>query len=137
MKSGNAVAVVVASLSLAFAGCFSVDVASSPVLGEGIEKHVVVENFGWYLFGCVPLVCGNENLNSWCPFSILCDEVRSTIAYSKLKSVACREGCEIVDFHMVDDNEVLFNTYYVTIPWIMVYKEVSLSANLAKGGVKQ
>ena len=134
-KLKHAACIAVASISLA--GCFSVEVASSPVLGEDVAKHVTVENYGWYLFGCIPLACGNEKLDSWCPFSLFCDEVRAPIAYAKLKDVARRENCEIVDFYMIDDNSVLFEAYYMTIPWIMVRKEVSISANLVKNGGAQ
>ena len=132
------VAACVAAASISFAGCFSVEVAPSTVLGEGVEKHITVENYGWYLLGCVPLVCGNEKLDSWCAFSIFCDEVRPEIAYSKMKDVARREGYEITDFHVINDNDVLqVEAYSVTIPWLVVRKEVSLSANLAKkGGLK-
>ena len=111
--------------------------ASSPILGEDVAKHVLVENYGWYLFGCVPLACGNEKQDSWCPFSLFCNEVTPEIAYGKLKHVALKEKCEIRDFHMVNDNDVLFNFFDFNIPWIIVTKEVSISANLAKkGGVK-
>ena len=126
-----------AAMALPLAGCFSVEVASSPVLGEDVAKHVTVDTYGWYLFGCVPLVCGNEKLDSWCPFSLFCDEVRPEIAYGKLKNVATAEKCDIRDFYLVNDNNVLFEAFNVTIPWILVTKEISISANLVKkGGVE-
>ena len=119
------------------AGCFSVDVASSPILDEEVVKHVTVENYGWYLFGRLPLACGNEKLDSWCAFSLFCDEVRPEIAYGKLKDVAARENCEIRDYFMINDNDVLFEVFDINIPWVIVTKEVSLSANLVKkGGVE-
>jgi len=128
----HAACIAVASVSLA--GCFSVDVASSPVLGKDVAKHVTVENYGWYLFGCVPLACGNEKLDSWCPFSLFSNEVTPEIAYGKLKNVALKEKCQISDFHLVNDNDVLFNFFDFNIPWIIVTKEVSISANLVKKG---
>ena len=132
-----AACVVFAAISLA--GCFSVEVASSPVLGDEVKRHVIVDNYGWYLFGALPLVCGNENLESWCPISIFCDEVNPQVAYGKVKCLSEREGCEIGNFHLVDDNDVMFEFYSipVPIPWIVVRKEVSLSAYLVKkGGVQ-
>ena len=123
-----------AALLLVPCGCFTVEEASSPALGSGVKKHVLVENYGWYLFGCVPIVCGNENVDSWCPFSLFSDEVEMPIAYSKLEELAEREGCKIADLHIDDDNEVLFNAYYVTIPWVVVCKDVSISANLVETG---
>ena len=129
-----AVCAVVASFSLA--GCFSVEVASSPVLGEEVESHLTVDNYGWYLFGAVPLLCGNKNIDSWCPISIFRDDVNPQVAYEKVKALSEREGCEIGNFHLVDDNEVMFEFYSipVPIPWVLVRKEVSLSAYLVKKG---
>ena len=136
MKKKKVLGIAAASaMSLMLCGCFSVKVASSPVLGEDVKSHVTVDNYGWYLFGCVPLACGNEKLDSWCAFSLFCDEVRPEIAYGKLKDVAARENCEIRDFRMVNDNDVLFDFFGYNIPWIVVTKEVKISANLAKKGV--
>lgn len=127
-------AACIAAASISLAGCFSVEMASSPVLGEDVAKHVTVETYGWYLFGGIPLACGNENLDSWCPFSLFCDEVRPEIAYGKLKDAAIKENCKIRDFHFVNDNDVLFEAFNVTFPWIIVTKEVCISANLSKKG---
>ena len=135
MKKRKVLGIAAASaMSLMLCGCFSVKVASSPVLGEDVKSHVTVENYGWYLFGFLPLACGNEKLDSWCAFSLFCDEVRPEIAYGKLKDVAARENCEIRDYFMVNDNDVLFNFFDFNIPWIIVTKEVSISANLVKKG---
>ncbi len=136
MKKKEVLGIAAASaMSLMLCGCFSVKVASSPILGDDVKSHVTVDNYGWYLFGCVPLACGNEKLDSWCAFSLFCDEVRPEIAYGKLKDVAARENCEIRDFRMVNDNDVLFDFFGYNIPWIVVTKEVRISANLAKKGV--
>ncbi len=135
MKKRKVLGIAAASaMSLLLSGCFSVKVASSPILGEDVKSHVTVDNYGWYLFGCVPLACGNEKLDSWCAFSLFRDEVRPEIAYGKLKDVATRENCEIRDFRMINDNDVLFNFFDFNIPWIIVTKEVRISANLAKKG---
>lgn len=131
----NMLKVSLAAVSLSLAGCFTVDEASSPVLGEGVVKHVTVENYGWYLFGCIPLFCGNENLDSWCPVSFFCDEVTPETVYSKLEALADRDECRIENLHVLNDNDVLFEAYYVTIPWLVVYKDVCFSANLVKKGV--
>ena len=56
----------------------------------------------------------------------------------QLTAVADREGCKIIDVHTFVDNDVLFEAYYVTLPWLVVYKNVCFSANLVKttGGVQ-
>ena len=130
MKKAKRLAALAA---LALSGCFTVDVATSPILGDGIEKHVVAENYGWYLFGCLPLACGNKDLDSWCPFSLFCDEVRPELVYEKMTDVARRESCRLRDVTVYDDNNVLFDCY-VTIPWIVVTKDIFVSATLEKIG---
>ena len=136
MKARTGILALLTS-SLLLTGCFTVNEASSPVLGGDVVKHVTSENYGWYLFGCLPLFCGNENLDSWCPFSVFCDEVTPEIVYSKLEAVAERDDCLMDDVHTLADNDVLFETYYVTLPWLVVYKNVSFSANLVKKGGDQ
>ena len=113
-------------------GCFSVDVIESPILGERSGGHVVVCNYGWTLFGCVPLVCGNENTESWCPLTFFKDEIRPEYAHRKLIDLAEARDCDVTDLNLMGDNNVLFDAWYAPIPWIVVYRETNLSANLVK-----
>ena len=122
---------VIVALGL-LTGCFSVDVAESPVLGERSAGHVYVSNWGWTLFGCVPLVCGNANFDSWCPVTFFKDEIRPDIAYDKLASLAERKDANLEGVHFLGDNCVLFDAWYAPVPWILVYKETNLSANLVR-----
>ena len=124
---------IVASLAvLVLSGCFTVNEASSPVLGEDVVKHVTVENYGWYLFGNIPLFCGNEDLDSWCPVAFFSDQVTVDGVYSKLEALADREKSKIENLRIVNDNDVLFEAYYLKVPWLVVYKNVCFSANLVK-----
>ena len=113
-------------------GCFSVDVVESPVLGERSGGHAVVCNYGWTLFGCVPLVCGNENLDSWCPLTFFRDEIRPELAHAKLIALAEGRNCDLEDLNLMGDNYVLFDAWYAPVPWILVYKETNISANLVR-----
>ena len=119
-------------LSAIVCGCFSVDVVESPVLGGRSGGHAVVCNYGWTLFGCVPLVCGNENLDSWCPLTFFRDEIRPELAHGKLIDLAASRGCDIEDLNLMGDNYVLFDAWYAPVPWVLVYKETNISANLVK-----
>ena len=113
-------------------GCFSVDVADSTVLGERSGGHAVVCNYGWTLFGCVPLVCGNENLESWCPITLFRDEITPEFAHGKLIALAEARDCDLEDLNLIGDNCVLFDAWYAPVPWILVYKETNASANLVR-----
>ena len=124
-------------LTAGLAGCFSVDVARSPVLGPEVEEHVVIGNYGWTLFGCVPLVCGNANSDSWCPLTFFQNEIRPELAYEKLIARAEEKDCDVCDLHFLGDNFVLFDAWYAPVPWVLVYKETNLSANLVRKGSEE
>ena len=133
MKFGQIILKGAACILLAeSAGCFSVDVAESPVLGERSGGHVVVCNYGWTLFGCVPLVCGNANSDSWCPLTFFKDEIRPELAHGKLVALAEERGCDLADLNLMGDNDVLFDAWYAPVPWVLVYKETNISANLIR-----
>lgn len=129
--------VVLGFLIAALTGCFSVDRVQSPLLGERSAGHVVVCNYGWTLFGCVPLICGNANEDSWCPVTFFKNEIKPELAHAKLIDLAEREKCDIEDLHLMGDNYVLFDAWYAPVPWVLVYKETNISANLIKKEVGQ
>ena len=121
------------TLSLALcAGCFSVEVAESPVLGPASAGHVVVSNYGWTLFGYVPIVCGSANAKSGCPFAFFRNDLKPEFAKAKLDAVTAERDAIATDVWYYGTNDVLFDFYYTPLPWVIVYKEVNLSANLVK-----
>ncbi len=119
------------------AGCYSVEIAESPVLGPFSAGHVTVSNYGWTLFGYVPVVCGNANADSWCPFTFFWNDLKPEQAKARLDAVAAERNATETDVWYYGTNDVLFDFYYSPIPWIIVYKEVNLSANLVKKVVEQ
>ena len=123
-----------AALALS-AGCYSVEIAESPVLGPLSAGHVTVSNYGWTLFGYVPVVCGNANADSWCPFTFFWNDLKPEQAKARLDAVAAERNATETDVWYYGTNDVLFDFYYSPIPWIIVYKEVNLSANLVKKAV--
>lgn len=133
--------------SLAFAlaltslttGCFTVDSGTSALLAPGADEHVIVRNYGWNLFGCVPLVCGNADVESFWGSTFFSDEVTLDVVHEVLARHAAAGGREIRDVVALDDRQALFVPFsisYIPIPWIVQYKEVNVSATLApKGGL--
>lgn len=118
-------------------GCYTVASVSSPVLGPDVVAHVSLNNYGWKLFGCIPLVCGNAHEDSWCGSAFFRNDLDPEIAKRKLEKLACEADAVPTDVRFYDDDDVLFNVYYAPIPWIIVYREVSLSANLVRKGGAQ
>ena len=127
--------VKLASIALSLCvGCCSVEIAESPILGDASAGHVTVSNYGWTLFGCVPLVCGNANAESWCPFTFFWNDLKPEQAKARLDAVAAERNAVETDVWYLGTNDVLFDAYYSPVPWVIVYKEVNLSANLVKKG---
>jgi len=121
----------------ALVGCYTAEVATSPVLGPEVVSHVSINNYGWRLFGCLPLVCGNANADSWSSIVFFRNDLDPQIAKAKLEKIARDAEATPTDVWFYDDDDVLFDAYYALIPWVITYKEVSLSANLVrKGGAK-
>lgn len=124
--------------TLALSGCFALESAKTPpVMGEDALEHVIVYNYGWNLFGCLPIVCGNADFDSWCPFTFFRNEVRQDLAQAKLVRLAEERGCELRDLLVFNDRDVFFDFYYAPIPWVVQYKEVNASATLVKRGGKE
>ena len=130
-----ALALVFASL---MSGCFTVDSGTSALLAPDADEHVIVRNYGWNLFGFIPLVCGNADVDSFWGSTFFSDEVTLDVAHDVLARHAAAGGREIRDVVVLDDRQALFVPFsisYIPIPWIVQYKEVNVSATLApKGG---
>lgn len=123
---------------LALSGCFVVDTAKTPpIMGEDAVEHVVAYNYGWNLFGCLPIVCGNDNLDSWCAFTFFKDEVRNDLVQAKIIKYAEDHNCDLKDLMLFHDRDVFFDFYYAPIPWVIQYKEVNCSATLVKKSGKE
>ena len=75
-------------------GCFTMATASSESFSkahrQGVNgaprEHVVVSNYGWFLFNKIPLVCGNAREGARLPFVCFRDDVASDIVQDKLTS---------------------------------------------------
>ena len=122
-------------------GCFTVDTATSALLAPDADEHVIVRNSGWYLFGCLPLVCGNPDLDSSWGSTFFSDEVTLEVAHDALVRHAANTGREVRDIMVLDDREALFSislpVVSVSIPWVVQKKEANVSATLVKKGGAQ
>lgn len=118
-------------------GCFSVEVAEiPPCAAAGGEYHVIAYNYGWDLFACIPIVCGNGNFDSWCPFVLFRDDVKTDLVLGKVEEVAKEKGLEIRDVRVWNDRDVFFDCYYAPVPWVIQHHESNVSAVLVRKGSK-
>ena len=116
----------------ALSGCFTTEVKRLPSTGE---EHVLVSNYGWNLFTCIPLLCGNalpeeERLLPWAFFR---NDVPLEKVQSALSQYAKKQGKEITNLVYRNDNKILLNIpgeIPIPIPYILCYREVQLSGVL-------
>jgi len=123
-------------------GCFTMETATTETLRNshhtGMEgkprEHVVVANYGWYLFNVIPLVCGNAREGARCAFAFFRDEVTTDIVHSRLTSYAAQKGCHLAELNLYVNDSVLFEvpgtSIPIPMPYVLCYKERLVSALL-------
>ncbi len=132
------------AMLFACAGCFSLDIADmKDVHGSTLslhehggqpKEHIVVSNYGWYLFNRFPLVCGNAKKDAFFPWAFFYNDVDETVIQNRLTGYAAEHSCDVVDINMFNNEQVLLNIYNipVPIPYICCYREMQISAILVK-----
>jgi len=113
--------------ALCLSGCYTLD--SAPVLDTSRE-HVLVQNYGWSLFNCIPIFCGNAAKDPSCPFVMFRDDVTMEKIQERFDEYAAGRSVECPVFHIDDTKFISIYSIPIPIPYIVCYKEVSLSATL-------
>ena len=114
------------------AGCFSIEKA---VVGSTGEEHVLVSNYGWYLFHFLPVACGNASQGAALPSVFFRDDVTLDKVQDRFMRHAQEEGREVLGLSCVSRESVMlelpgFGTT-LPIPYLVTYREVQLSGTLA------
>ena len=127
---------------LMLAGCYSMDVASNSALNPDparkntavATEHVVVSNYGWYLFNTIPLACGNAMPDAVLPWRFFSDQVSSKLLHDRMMSYAARRHADVRDLVFFRDEEVFFTlpglAYPLPIPYLLCFREEQFSCVL-------
>jgi len=140
--------------TLCLSGCFSID---RGLLVRTNEEHVLITNYGWSLFGLIPLACGNADENATLPFVLFrndvtmdkiqrrfmmyADDYGRRVATENAAVTASGEDLERIservkvrDLAYTTSESVLFNVpglnYPLPLPYILTYQEIQLSGVL-------
>lgn len=144
MKTGPYIAAIAAAAFAAASGCVSVDkcpaekFAGMSINGTDAKPvgHIVVSNFGYYLFDLFPLVSGNANKERWFPFRLFSDHVKLPKMQSLLADeVQKHHGLEIADLASHYDAAPCFSVSLdpkSLLGMFFCYREVQLSAVLVE-----
>ena len=111
--------------ALCLSGCMTVDRAELP---SGGGEHVFARNYGWKLFNCIPLVCGNASADATCGLVMFRNDV--TMERVQAKIAECANGREIVCPVYHNYGKVFISFLGIPVPYLLCYNEVSVSATL-------
>lgn len=130
-------------------GCYSMDIAGNPTLhssgpADGTRKpveHVLISNYGWYLFNRLPLVCGNATSGDSFPWKFFTDQVNPGVVHDRMMEYAASRNANAEELVANCDEKVFLeipgSEIPVPIPFLLCYREVQLSAVLAERGNPQ
>ena len=105
--------------------------------GEIVE-HYHIQNYGWYLFNVLPIVCGETDRNAFSRIAFFSDQVRPDIMTGifndRVRETGSRPAC--VATHSMD--LVTFAipgiSIPIVVPYVICYREVQMSGLLLKDG---
>ena len=141
---------------LLLAGCYSMDIASNAALDDSLApgkhldaaqgeatprgrqlrrtEHVVVSNYGWYLFKAIPLACGNTAPKSFFPWAFFSAQVSSDLLHDRMMSYAAAKNANVKELAFFRDEQVFFTIpgtqFPVPIPYILCFREIQFSGVL-------
>ena len=98
------------------------------------QEHVHVSNYGWYLFHCIPLACGNASTGAWTPWVIFRNDVTMDKVQDRLMRHAAERNKTPTDlsYHNYDTVfiSIPFTGVPIPIPYLVCYREIQLSGVL-------
>lgn len=126
------------------AGCYSMDISTTDTLkgsalsadeGAPIE-HVVVANYGWFLFDCLPIVCGNATPGATFPWKFFSNQVTPALLHDQLMAHAASIHADARDLIFLRDENIIFNVpgtnFPLPLPYVLTYREIQFSAVLTQ-----
>lgn len=128
-----ATACILAGVAFCHAGCFRLQRAK---IRSTDQEHVLVTNYGWYLFHFIPVACGNASFNAWTPWVAFRNDVTLDKIQSRFMNYANGEECDVTDLSYTVSDSVMLNIPGVglplPVPYLLTYREVQLSGVLSK-----
>ena len=123
-------------------GCYSLEVSDNSALrnsksangtGKPLE-HVLIANYGWFLFNCVPLVCGNASTGDSFPWKFFSDHVNPETIHDRMMEHAASKNANVEELVTSYDEKVFLQIpeVQVPIPFLLCYREVQASGVLVE-----
>lgn len=129
MKHRLPFSAALASVLLFAPGCFNMEHSR---IGDTDAEHLYVSNYGWYLFGCIPIACGNASPDPFLPSVFFRDDV--TMEKIQTRFMQCAEDLhrhDMGDLAYTDAGTILFqipgSEFPLPVPYLITYKKIMLS----------
>ena len=117
--------------ALFLAGCFSIERGQVRTTGE---EHILVSNYGWYLFNCIPLASGNTNPDPIFPWVIFRNDVTMEKVQTRFMGYVNGMKKDAKNLTYTSYDSVMFeipgSNIPVPIPYLLTYREIQLSGVL-------
>ena len=118
------------SVTICLTGCFSMDISVTP---DG-DDHIVVGNYGWYLFDTLPIACGNAAHDRYTPWVLFRNDVTMDKIQYRFMKYRAERGKDSINLNYFNKKNVLFeipgSQIPVPIPYLLTYREIQLSGVL-------
>lgn len=120
-----------ACLTLALAGCFSLETAELTKCGD---ENLLVTNYGWYLFNVLPVATGNATEGAVSPTVFFRNDVTMDKVQKRAQRYAEQKQKQLSDLTYHNHSSVMFNIpgtdFPVPIPYVLTFREIQLSGVL-------
>ena len=136
--------IIAAIFAIVLSGCSSMDVGTNSALrnSELVEgagnpmEHVLISNYGWYLFNCIPLVCGNATPDASFPWKFFSNHVDPMMLHGQLTRYAESRNADVKDLVFTRNEKVFFDIpgseFQIPVPFLLCLKEAQFSAVLVE-----
>jgi len=125
-------------------GCFTMEKADMASINKATgvrsdrggepREHLLVSNYGWYLFNRIPLACGNARKGAGFPWAFFYNDVDESKIQDRFTDYAAENDYDVEDLVMFNSEQVLLDIYSIPIPipYLCCYREMQLSGVLVK-----
>ncbi|MCR5414212.1 MAG: hypothetical protein K6F50_05740 [Kiritimatiellae bacterium] len=114
------------------AGCYSLQRAK---VKSTNQEHVLVSNYGWYLFDTIPLACGNASADPWTPWVMFRDDLAIDKIQSRFMEYANGQNADAAGMHYTISDSVMLQIPGINlplpIPYLLSFRSIQLSGVLS------
>lgn len=104
--------------------------------GGRVVEHYQIQNYGWYLFDTLPIICGDLDKDAKLCFTLFSDQVRTDLLTKEFNDRVRETGTRPVCVNTLNTDLKTFEipgiSFPLILPYIICYREVQISGVLVK-----